>query len=112
MSDAVTPGVIQKMRVFWKWLSRRDELPEINVNPDRTHGGRTLLAWLTAPESLPRIPPTHHDRGRRLSWLLSPESLPNPDPHDAPESSGVFHWLVKPERLPPPPANSANKEAS
>lgn len=102
---------IHRIRVFWKWLARRDELPRLKAESEPSRQNSSILSWLIAPEDLPRQSPTHA-RPQQKSWrLLSTESLPNPPCQDVPAADSALRWLFQPEKLPAPPIESASKEA-
>ena len=112
MGERDEPTVIRKILVFWKWLARRDVLPETTPGPEGRRRGSSFLSWLFATDSLPHAPPAPSRPRRRPRWLLSAGSLPDPPQRDAAAAPSFLVWLFRPERLPSPPSDPANKEAS
>lgn len=71
-------------------------LPEIP--PDRSRP--SLLAWLTAGESLPEDAPAPANQGSFLAWLFRAETLPADPPVPAEERVSFPRTLFASEQLP------------
>lgn len=112
MGEREGPGGIHKIRIFWNWLARRDELPKLETDPEPSRRDTSVWSWLFAPETLPRKPSTRPRPRRGLSWLVTTGSLPNPPQRGAAESGSSLFWLLRPEKLPALPIDSASKEIS